>query len=353
MFAIIVLLIHIMQTIWFIIAIQKRIALEELDKICNFNYLKNRINNTNNNINGHITTRKHLLQQQQQQQKKLSNVVLVEKKPNNYDSENNEDNEKSVKSPPLRITCSLSKTDVNNNNNNHNNPTLVHSNCGKNNGEIKKDSSENSLEQKYEKCKNSSFRKIPHTTTTTTAGVNCSSHRSFGSKRLLNVTSKKSTKALLLAASISASVMPTSSILFSSSSTSSSTKLKRRNEKVEVVEKEVDDDEENSLIQIKIENQKNDVESNSNKAKVVTSSASYTNKNIRRFIDYENESGESSGLVGYDFNYNTSLKSRKRSVEQQQIHPNGILAKVSNIPFMQLPHQQQQNSEQPQKQQEL
>jgi hypothetical protein len=54
-FAIIVLLIHIMQTIWFVIAIQKRIALEELDKICNFNYLKNRINNTNNNVNGHIT----------------------------------------------------------------------------------------------------------------------------------------------------------------------------------------------------------------------------------------------------------------------------------------------------------
>ena len=51
---------------WFILALKKRIALEELDKICNLNYLRNRMT-INNNNNGNIT-------------RKRSSSTLIEKK---------------------------------------------------------------------------------------------------------------------------------------------------------------------------------------------------------------------------------------------------------------------------------
>jgi hypothetical protein len=45
-FAIVVLIVHIAQTIWFFIAIQKRYELEKLDEIAALSYLKTRVSNT-------------------------------------------------------------------------------------------------------------------------------------------------------------------------------------------------------------------------------------------------------------------------------------------------------------------
>lgn len=276
-----------MQTIWFVIAMQKRTALEELDKVCNFNYLKNRMT-INNNNNGNITTTK----------RRQCNVMtaggngggnFIENK-NNKDDDNLERNLNDEQrddrrvSKTMRISCSLAKLDLNNTttNNNSKRQSLTnheHSIC-------------------LSRRRGSSLKKQNHL-------------NSF-SKRLVAVAPKKSTKSLLLSAM------------------SSNKSDAKENE---------------NFIQIEIEQQNVQVESQKKQ-----NFTSYSNTNIKRFIDYENESGESSHDFTSNDNNNNNNK-RRSNDEQIQYHSNGIL-KLSNFSYMPLLQRSNQISEQQQQQQD-
>ncbi len=235
---------------------QKRTALEKLDRVCNFNYLKNRMT-INNNNNGNITTTK----------RRRCNVIAGSSFIENSESKSAPQPlpSPSPASSPIRISCSLTKLDT-------------HTNDSTNNME-------------HSALPNSKRRA---SSTKKTSRINTSL-----SRRSIAVAPKKSSKSLLL---------------------SSISNVKN-------------DSIRNSFIQIKIEQQTE-----------VDKSSSYMNKNVKSFIDLENESGES---VGHDFNNN-----RKRSDEQHQqlMHSNGTTKFANYNPYIPLLYNPNTLSEQQQQQ---
>ena len=90
----------------FAIAMRKRLALEELDKICSLNYLKNRMSINNNNTYGNLTKRR-------------CSTALIEKKlaTTTTTTVTATTNDEAFlierhKTKPRRITCSLTKSDL-------------------------------------------------------------------------------------------------------------------------------------------------------------------------------------------------------------------------------------------------
>ena len=222
---------------------QKRTALEKLDRVCNFNYLKNRMT-INNNNNGNITTTK----------KRHCNVIAGSSFIEKSESKSAPQLPQPPPPPatsPIRISCSLTKLDT-------------HTNDSTNNME-------------HSALPNGKRRAL---SSKKTSRINSSL-----SRRSIAVAPKKSSKSLLLSS------------------------MSNKNDSIR-----------NSFIQIKIE-QQTEVEENS----------SYMNKNVKSFIDLENESGESGG---HDFNNNINKRSDEQ--HQQLMHSNGITKFGNYSPYMPL-----------------
>lgn len=244
---------------------QKRTALEKLDRVCNFNYLKNRMT-INNNNNGNITTTK----------RRRCNVIAGSSFIEKIES-------KSVPQPlppplassPIRISCSLTKLDT-------------HTNGSTNNME---------------------HSALPNSKRRASSNKKTSRINTSLSRRSIAVAPKKTTKSLLLSAMSNV-----------------------KNDSIR-----------NSFIQIKIEQQ----------AQEVDECSSYMNKNVKSFIDLENESGESGGGGG-GHGFNNNNNNRKQSDElihqQQLIHSNRTTKFANYNPYVPLLFKPNTISEQQQQQ---